>query len=350
LGFARLISQWFSLDERLNHFVIGALAAIVFCVAIPFVVMAMLAPSLDRTAPKAGNFRGVSVYNGLGIVWFVWLISFWIGGHLLLTLHIEQPLWIRYLTPLFPVLAGSCAFGLFDDWAGSNKIKGFSGHLKALARGQLTTGGLKFLGIGFLSLFLAISLYYEGAASIPRVLLVTCAVALSANLMNLFDLRPGRAQKIYFIGLAIALVFIAAFGVVRLQGWDLAALAFAGLGPLLAVWRFDLGEKGMIGDAGANSMGVFLGFLYATALPTWALAIVAAGLAAVNLLSERVSFSKIIETNATLSALDEWGRKKGAADVAWADGARGAQADGAPGGNVDDAGTDDDAGTKEVDE
>jgi hypothetical protein len=290
--------------------VIGALAAMVFCVAIPFVVMAMLAPSLDRTAPKAGNFRGVLVYNGLGIVWFVWLISFWIGAHLLLTLHIEQPLWIRYLVPLFPVLAGSCAFGLFDDWAGSNKIRGFSGHLRALVHGQLTTGGLKFLGIGFLSLFLAISLYYEGAASIPRVLFATGTVALSANLMNLFDLRPGRAQKIYFLGLVLALVFIVTFGVIWVRGWDLAALALAGLGPLVAVWRFDLGEKGMIGDAGANSMGVFLGFLYATALPTWALGILTAGLAAVNLLSERVSFSKIIEANAVLSALDEWGRKK----------------------------------------
>jgi hypothetical protein len=290
--------------------VIGVVAAIVFCVAIPFVIMAMLAPSLDKTAPKAGNFRGVLVYNGLGIVWFVWLISFWVGAHLLVALQVDQPAWVRYLIPLFPVLAGSCAFGLFDDWAGSNQTKGFKGHLQALVHGRLTTGGLKFLGIGFLSLFLAISLYYDGAASILRVILVTCTIALTANLMNLFDLRPGRAQKIYFLGLAVALVFIAVFGVIKLGGWDLAALALAGLGPLLAVWRFDLGEQGMIGDAGANSMGAFLGFLYATALPVWALVIVVVGLALVNLLSERVSFSKIIASNAVLSALDAWGRKK----------------------------------------
>jgi hypothetical protein len=290
--------------------VIGVLVAIVFSVVIPFVVMAMLAPSLDRTAPKVGNFRGVMVYNGLGIVWFVWLISFWIGARLLVTLHIDQPLWIRYLVPLFPVLAGSCAFGLFDDWAGSNKVRGFKGHLKALMHGRLTTGGLKFLGIGFLSLFLAILLYYDGAASIPRVILVTCTIALTANLMNLFDLRPGRAQKIYGVGLILAIACVAAFGVVQLGGWDLAALALAGLGPLIAVWRFDLGEKGMIGDAGANSMGAFLGFLYATALPFWALAIVTVGLAVVNLMSERFSFSKIIEGNKILSALDNWGRKK----------------------------------------
>jgi hypothetical protein len=308
--------------------VIGVLAALVFCVLIPFLVMAMLAPSLDKTAPKVGNFRGVMVYNGLGIVWFVWLISFWVGGHFLAILHIAQPAWISYLVPLFPLVAGSCAFGLFDDWAGCNVIKGFRGHLRALAHGRLTTGGLKFLGIGFLSLFLALSLYYEGAPSLLRVVLVTAVVALAANLMNLFDLRPGRAGKIYSIGLVLALLCIAFSGVLRFSGWDLAALALAGLGPLVAVWRFDLGERGMLGDAGANSMGAFLGFLFATALPLWALAVAAVGLIAVNALSERVSFSKIIEGNPILSAWDDWGRTKVAdKDNETGDGGTGAAGD-----------------------
>jgi hypothetical protein len=291
-------------------FVIGIVTAIVFCVAIPVVVMAMLAPTLDKSAPKVGNFRGVLVYNGLGIVWFVWLVSFWIGAHLLSTLHIDQPLWVTYLVPIFPMLAGSCAFGLFDDWAGSNNTKGFKGHLRALAHGKLTTGGLKFLGIGFLSLFLAISLYYDGALSLLHVFLVACTIALTANLMNLFDLRPGRAGKMYSVGLTLAIVCVAAFGLLPFDGWNLAALALAGLGPLVAVWRFDLGEKGMLGDAGANSMGAFLGFIFATASPTWALAITVVVLVAVNLLSERVSFSRIIASNAVLSAWDELGRKK----------------------------------------
>lgn len=289
---------------------IGVFAAIVFCVAIPCVVMAMLAPSLEKSAPKAGNFRGILVYNGLGIVWFVWLVSFWMGAHLLSTLHIAQPLWVAYLVPIFPLLAGSCAFGLFDDWAGSNNTKGFKGHLKALSHGRLTTGGLKFIGIGFLSLFLAISLYYDGASSLFRVFLVACTMAFTANLMNLFDLRPGRAGKIYFFGLLIAIIAVAAFGILLFDGWNLLALALAGLGPLVAVWRFDLGEKGMLGDAGANSMGAFLGFLFATASPTWALVIAVLILIAINLLSERVSFSKIIASNAVLAAWDEWGRKK----------------------------------------
>ncbi|HBT95351.1 MAG TPA: hypothetical protein DEB24_04325 [Coriobacteriia bacterium] len=284
---------------------------IIFCVAIPFLVMAMLAASLEEKAPKAPNFRGTRVYNGLGIVWFVWLISFWIGAQFIEMLHMGQPYWVALIARLFPLIAGSCAFGLFDDWAGCNNTKGFKGHLKALAKGHLTTGGLKFLGIGFLSLFISISLFYHGAESIPRVILCTCVIALMANLMNLFDLRPGRAQKMYLVSLVFALAFIFVFGMVAVLGnWGLIALAIAALGPLIATWRFDLGEKGMLGDAGANSMGAFLGFLFAIALPDWALLVLAIALVAVNLLSEKVSFSKIIDNNTVLSFLDGLGRKK----------------------------------------
>ena len=294
---------------------VGVIAAVIFSVAIPVVIMAMLEPSLDKTAPKAGNFRGVMVYNGLGVVWFVWVVSFWIADLVLMILGFGKPAWVSYIEPLFPVLAVTCAFGLFDDWAGCNKIKGFSGHLKALAKGQLTTGGLKFLGIGCLSLLLAIQLYYDGLDTIPRVLLVTCVIALNANLMNLFDLRPGRAQKIYLLILALAIATTMAlaampFVIFSMPGWDIVALALAGIGPVLAVWRFDLGEKGMIGDAGANAMGVLLGYIFATVLPIWPLFLLAVGLAAVNILSERISFTKIIAGNRFLSRLDELGRRR----------------------------------------
>lgn len=294
---------------------------------IPVIIMAMLEPSLHKTAPKTGNFRGVLVYNGLGIVWFVWLISFWIGAQILVVLGVSLPSWIRYLEYLFPVLAGSCAFGLFDDWASNNQIKGFRGHLNALVHGRLTTGGLKFLGIGFLSLFLAISLYYDGPETILHVVLVTCVIALTANLMNLFDLRPGRAGKMYILGLVIAIVFFIVFRFADALGWwSLLGLTLAALGPLVAVWRFDLAERGMIGDAGANSMGALLGFFYATSLPIWALVILTVFLATINLLSERFSFTKIIEGSKVLTALDELGRRK---DIAADDGEGSSVQDGA---------------------
>jgi len=291
--------------------VIGLVFALIGTLIIPVAVMAALEPSLYKSAPRVENYRGRMVYNGLGIVWFVWLAAFWIGVQLLAALGLELPYWAEYLKPLSVVLAGACAFGMFDDWAGDRQITGFSGHLRAMLRGHITTGGLKFLGIGFLSLFLAVSLYFDGAGSIPKVLLVTCVVALGANTMNLFDLRPGRAGKMYLLGLVFAFACIIFGGVLTAFDWQgLVALALAALGPLVAVWRFDLRERGMLGDAGANPLGVFLGFLCASSLPLWALTIVAVALVAVNLLSERVSFTKIIAGNRLLSALDELGRVK----------------------------------------
>jgi hypothetical protein len=221
---------------------------------------------------------------------------------------IAQPNWVSYLVPIFPLIAGSCAFGLFDDWVGDNTAKGFRGHISAFAHGVITTGGLKMIGIGFLALFTAISLYWDGAQSLPRIVLATCVMALMANFLNLFDLRPGRAGKVYSLGLLIAVVMVVFSGVVNFAWPDTVALTLAGIGPLLAVWRFDLGEKGMLGDAGANSMGAFLGFIYATSLPLWGLGVLSIILLALNILSERVSFSQIVENNKLLRYLDNLGR------------------------------------------
>jgi len=290
--------------------VINVLLAIVFCVAIPVLVMASFVPSLERSAPRQDNYRGRPVFVGLGVVWFVWLISFWVGAHILAMLHVTQPAWVTYLLPLFPLVAGTCVFGLVDDWLGSRETLGFGGHLRALAHGRITTGGLKFLGIGLLSVFTAVSLYYAGASTILHVVLVAAVLALSANLLNLFDLRPVRASKVYLLLLVVACVCIVVAGVVRLEVGDVAALVLAALGPVLAVWRFDAGERGMLGDVGANSMGVLIGYLFATALPFWGLVVCVVILLALNLASERVSFTQVIENNKVLKAGDMLGRIK----------------------------------------
>lgn len=288
---------------------LAIITALIFCVAIPFIFMATLTRSLERTAPHYPNYRGVSVYNGLGVVWFVWLLSFWVGAHLLVISGSAQPNWMSYLVPIFPLIAGSCIFGLLDDWVGDHNAKGFKGHIGSLFRGILTTGGIKMIAIGLLSLFTMISLYWHSEEGIARVIAGTCVIALSANLINLFDLRPGRAGKVYLFCLVICILAITLSTTVVIHWPDIVALACAGLGPLIAVWRFDIGERGMLGDAGANSMGAFLGYLLATALPLWLLIAWAAVLLALNLAGEHLSFSKIIENNRILKMLDGLGRK-----------------------------------------
>jgi uncharacterized membrane protein len=64
----------------------------------------------------------------------------------------------------------------------------------------------------------------------------------------------------------------------------------------------------MLGDAGANALGAVVGTLF-LAGPMWLLWAAAAVLLALQLASERVSFSRVIEANRVLRAADRLGRR-----------------------------------------
>ena len=87
---------------------------------------------------------------------------------------------------------GAAAFGGYDDLAGSGGRGGFRGHLGALRHGELTTGAIKLGGIGVTGLACAAMV----GGSPADVVINAGLVAGGANLLNLFDLRPGRAIKV----------------------------------------------------------------------------------------------------------------------------------------------------------
>ena len=93
---------------------------------------------------------------------------------------------------LVAAAAGAGAFGGYDDLAGSGGRRGFRGHLGALAHGEVTTGAVKLGGIGATGL--AASALLGGGAL--DVTVNAGLIAGGANLLNLFDLRPGRAIKV----------------------------------------------------------------------------------------------------------------------------------------------------------
>ncbi|MEO7059572.1 MAG: hypothetical protein ABI083_07635, partial [Lapillicoccus sp.] len=62
------------------------------------------------------------------------------------------------------------------------------------------------------------------------------------------------------------------------------------------------------GDTGANSLGALLGVAAVERLPQRGRRLVLLGLVALTLLSERVSFTAVIETNPVLREVDRWGR------------------------------------------
>ena len=196
---------------------------------------------------------------------------------------------------------GALGFGVLDDLAGSGKRRGLKGHLGALAHGELTTGSVKLAGLAATGL--AGGLLLGGRRS--DVLVNAGLIAGGANLLNLFDLRPGRAVKVA----ALSAGLIAAGGAGRPdRSAGLAAVA-APLGAGLALLPEDLAERAMLGDAGANALGAMLGAAAAGSLPRSARAGLLAGIVALTVASEKVSFTKVIEATPTLRRLDMLGRR-----------------------------------------
>ncbi len=197
---------------------------------------------------------------------------------------------------------GSGAVGFYDDIVGSRPeekaYKGFKGHLRGLQEGKVTSGLVKIAGVG-LSAHAAADLLPASGESLSgksgwkralEIALGAGVIAGSANLLNLLDLRPGRALK---TGL-------------------LAAGALGQPGPAGAAGALlpqDLDEEIMLGDTGANALGAVLGVAVAQKTGLLGRAAVLAGLTALTLASEKVSFTKVIEKTPVLREADAWGRR-----------------------------------------
>jgi hypothetical protein len=122
-------------------------------------------------------------------------------------------------------------------------------------------------------------------------------IAGTANLVNLLDLRPGRAAK--------AALLVGAPLAVRRRG----GVAAGPVGACTALLRADLGEEIMLGDAGANALGALLGVALASRTGTAGRAVLLAGIVGLTAASEKVSFTKVIEATPGLRELDALGRR-----------------------------------------
>ena len=215
-------------------------------------------------------------------------------------------------TTFVAVMSGS--LGALDDHAGGVTDKGLKGHLGALARGEVTTGAVKIVGLGLTGLVGAAivdrsrgsrgsrgssgssgSTGSRRATGLLSTLVGGAVVAGAANVVNLFDLRPGRALK---VTVAAGLPLLA------------SPPAAAAVGSSVGVARDDLEATSMLGDTGANAAGALVGLAVVERFGLAGRAAALVGLTALTLASERVSFTKVIEGNRTLRRIDEWGRAR----------------------------------------
>lgn len=233
------------------------------------------------------NYSGRRVITGAGVVLLgsvpFWLLfGFYGAGRKELTTGLV----------FFSLLIGGVSF--IDDVNGSGEYRGFRGHFRALQAGRLTTGAFKAV----ISAVAVVIFFVLTEGVTPEVVVDVLLVLSVVNLFNLLDLRPGRALKVFIVlSLLIALSF------------PLFQLYF--LPPYIIIilyLPFELRERVMLGDTGANLLGLLVGFSLANRVGVVVKLFALVLAVSLNLLSERYSFTEIIARNHLLSFLDELGR------------------------------------------
>jgi UDP-GlcNAc:undecaprenyl-phosphate/decaprenyl-phosphate GlcNAc-1-phosphate transferase len=125
-------------------------------------------------------------------------------------------------------------------------------------------------------------------------------LAASSNVWNGLDVRAGRALKA-FVPAGIAFVAFAPFD-------DAPAVAGV-LVATLVILTFDLRERAMLGDAGANVVGFAAGLALLEVLDGPWLLVAAAAAVVLNVVAETVTFSRAIAATPPLRWIDDLGRR-----------------------------------------
>jgi hypothetical protein len=199
------------------------------------------------------------------------------------------------------VLAGTVVLawvGRLDDRSASRE-RGMVAHMRSLLRGRVTTGILKLVAGGAAAVAVAVA--HGGETG--RVVLAALVIALAVNVTNALDVRPGRALKWALLAL------LAVWPVLRARDLGLVLVASSYLGAGVVVAAFDLRERGMLGDAGSNPLGLVVGSGMAVVLPTWGLAVALVVLLGLQVAAESVTISRLIDAVPPIRWFDRLGRK-----------------------------------------
>ncbi len=262
-------------------------------VLVSILVSARVYPWVSVRQKKAGllkvNYRGKEITPSLGVS----LVFSYMAAAAVLNLAGEVP-------GLLLILLGGLGMslvGLMDDLY-EERVSGYKGHLHSWLNGSLTSGMFKAL-LGLVLGFLVAS---YAAVSPGEVFVGVLLFVFWSNGLNQLDRRPGRSLKV-FLFLSVLLAMLSAE---REAARTLLPLMASSLYLLPA----DLEEEAMLGDAGSNMLGAFLGTGALLILP-WELRLWwLAGGVALNAVGEFYSWTSIIENNRVLRFLDSLGRRR----------------------------------------
>lgn len=288
---------------RLNlFFLLRYLLFLTVSALLTFFLLPYLSKFLTESNLKKTNYRGEDIPVAAGLIFLI-ILPIIIGFGFLLAL---QSFTTVNAVLFLLVVFGMGLAGLIDDCLGSHAVKGFKGHITAFIKDKkLTTGGLKAVIGGFIAAFFSIAnARLNGFGNYPWMFIIDLfLVALGANIINLFDLRPGRAGKAYLI--CFILVLLLSKNLMGFIGLFLPITVI-----LLIYLPYDLKAKMMLGDSGSNLLGASLGMMMVWMLSDFGKIIALIILISLQLAAEKISFSKIIDKYRPLKYFDQLGRDK----------------------------------------
>ncbi len=276
--------------------------------ALPFLLAllsaAVLAPAVLRTLQAGGhvklNYRDRSLPFPFGVLILAAALIALIPLMLLEVLASAEVFHSEEL-PIAVYALGVLALGLIDDVFGESRTerpsaRGWRGHGAAALRGELSTGTLKAAG----SLGLALFAMSYLSLSNGRWLLAAAVLVLATNIFNLLDLRPGRSAKAFVL---LGAGLLIGSGSIR-PLWVLGLFA----APALVAGIYDLRERAMLGDTGANLLGALAGLWLVLTLSGTGQLVALVLLAALTVYGELRSISELVERTPGLRELDSLGR------------------------------------------
>ncbi len=265
------------------------IALLIASYIITCIFVRLIANMIINSGKLSTNYKGDKIPGIMGISIIVGCI---VTGGIAVALN-----FIELFLTLYILFSSSFIgfIGLLDDLTGNNQSKGFKGHILCLVKGKLTTGGLKALMGGVVSFSLAVYI----SRSLTEIVINTLIIGLVTNVINLFDVRPGRALKVFFI-LSILILTLG-----RASNYF-----YIIIGAVLAYFPLDLKAKGMLGDTGSNFLGVILGteLAVSTGNNLYIGILFVIFMLSINIISEKYSFSQIIDKNRVLRLIDMMGR------------------------------------------
>ena len=274
------------LYDHLMLLVLLVCGLLVSLVSIPMVKYMLTSCNLIRK-----NYRGEMIPVGMGIAFIPGLI---VNGALLTYFNVESDRLLLIFVLLFAAMAMAFA-GIMDDAIGNRDVTGLKGHFLSMFKGKLTTGAFKAVLGGFIGIIVSAAVTDD----MVGILVGTLVVALATNFMNLLDLRPGRAIKVYIIISIFIMIFAGSFN------RQLYMLLLPGV---LAYFIFDLKAFSMMGDAGSNVLGVFIGVMVVISFSIQAQIAWLVCLLFIHIITEKYSLTKLIEKNYILNFIDQLGR------------------------------------------